>query len=137
MLADNSQSLALRDRGSAQTRGEQVQALLAEKTPWSARLGQDFDVRRYAFDTQLRAVPDFATLAFDGEASALGDALARLARRYRDRPLAGILLFTDGNATDLEALERLIDAAGGEATDSSSCRRSIRCCSATASRPAT
>src|SRR5205807_6313220 len=37
----------------------------------------------------------------DGEASAMSESLAALADRFRGQPVAGILLLTDGNATDL------------------------------------
>src|SRR5207249_4695594 len=38
-----------------------------------------------------------------GRASAIGSALRNLAERYQGRPLAGVLFFTDGNATDIHA----------------------------------
>ena len=107
VLADNSQSMALKDRGADESRGRQAQALAAKPARWPARLGQDFDVRQHAFDTQLRALPDFAELTFDGGASNLGTSLRRVARRYHGRPLAGVLLFTDGSATDADAVEAL------------------------------
>jgi uncharacterized membrane protein len=110
VLADNSQSMGLKDRGADQTRGDQARALASKDAKWPARLGQDFDLRQHAFDTQLKPLADFATLGFDGGASNLGGALQRLARRYHGRPLAGVLLFTDGSATDAETVEKLADA---------------------------
>jgi uncharacterized membrane protein len=41
----------------------------------------------------------------------MGAALERIARRYHGRPLAGVLLFTDGSATDLPAIDRLLTSA--------------------------
>ena len=64
-LADNSQSMTIKGAGAAETRGEQVKALARKPAPWLARLGQDFDLRRHSFDTQLRALSDFDALAFD------------------------------------------------------------------------
>lgn len=101
LLADNSRSLAVRDRGSSTDRGQQLRELLNRETHWQTRLCQDFDVRRYGFDARLRSVEDFAELDSAGTATALAGSLEALARRYRGRPLAGVLLFTDGNATDL------------------------------------
>jgi uncharacterized membrane protein len=49
----------------------------------------------------LQATNDFHELAFDGRSTALGSALRTLTERFQGRPLAGVLLFTDGNATDL------------------------------------
>jgi uncharacterized membrane protein len=102
IVVDNSKSLALADRGSGQTRGAIMQARLAETSPWLTRLAQDFDARRYTFDTTVRPVKDFAReLTLDGQASALATSLTSLDQRYRGQPVAGILLLTDGNATDL------------------------------------
>ena len=101
LLADNSRSLQVYDPGSPRTRGEELRDRLSEKSAWQARLSQDFDVQSYAFDGRLRAVADFAELSLDGDSSALMGSLTALAERFRGRPIAGILLFTDGNATDL------------------------------------
>ncbi len=104
VVADNSQSLRLSDRGDRQSRGQRMRdRLTGDPTPtWLGTLGETFQLRRYLFDARLRRVPDFEALAFDGEASHLGGALRTLAERYRGTPLAGILLFSDGNATDLD-----------------------------------
>ena len=114
VLADNSQSMALRDRGQRRTRGEELKSLAARRANWLSRIGQDFDLRQYAFDTQLRALPEFDTLAFDGGASNLAASLERVVRRYQGRPLAGVLLLTDGNATDAEAVEKLLGRGGAD-----------------------
>ena len=103
VVADNSRSLQLADRGSRQTRGQIFQACLEEKSPWLTRVAQDFDLRRYTFDTTLRPVKDFAELPYDGQASALQGSLTALAERFQGQPIAGILLLTDGNATDLSS----------------------------------
>ena len=44
------------------TRGEWLRDRLGKESPWKTRLEQDFDVRRYAFDSHLRAVDGFDTL---------------------------------------------------------------------------
>ena len=104
VAADNSRSLEIHDSRQRLSRGEQVQARLSESAPWLVRLAQDFDVRRYAFDARLTPVKDFSTLDFTGDSTALHAALASLAERFAGRPIAGVLLFTDGNATDAEGL---------------------------------
>jgi uncharacterized membrane protein len=102
IVADNSRSMQLADGRGGSTRGAAMVARLAKESPWLTRLSQDFDVRQYAFDTTLRPVKDYSReLALDGEASALGGSLQALAQRFRGRPIAGILLLTDGNATDV------------------------------------
>jgi len=100
VLADNSQSLLIRDEEADRTRGEWMRELLTKDPAWQSRLGQDFDVREYAFDTHLRSVDGFDGLTFNGTGSALGTSLSLLARRFQGLPLAGILLFTDGIRTD-------------------------------------
>jgi uncharacterized membrane protein len=100
VVVDNSQSLQVRDEGATQPRSEQFRTLLRADSPWLARVGQDFDIRRFAFDSNLRAVEGFDTLAFDGPASSVGVGLSALSRRFRGLPLAGVLLFTDGLKTD-------------------------------------
>ncbi|WP_435011488.1 glutamine amidotransferase [Tundrisphaera lichenicola] len=105
VVADNSRSLAIRDDDADEDRGDWVRERLKKESPWRTRLGQDFDVRSYAFDSHLRAVEGFDGLSFDGSSSAINGSLSALSRRFKGLPLAGILLFTDGNRTDLGDLD--------------------------------
>lgn len=104
ILADNSQSLLIKDNGE-RTRGDWVRDLLKKDSAWKTRLGQDFDVRGYAFDSHLRAVDGFESLTFDGTGSSLTSSLTALAKRFRGLPIAGVLLLTDGNRTDTGDLD--------------------------------
>ena len=109
ILADHSASLKTSDSKAAKSRGEELAELVAvseqlpgkKTTNWQTRLEQDFDVRRYLFDTRLNNVAEFASLTFDGHATSLQTSLTSLKERFQERPLAGALLLTDGNATDL------------------------------------
>jgi hypothetical protein len=103
LLADDSCSLEIRDPGGGQSRADQATALFADTAAWQQRLRQDFDVRRYAFAERLRAVDRGQDLSFTGGQSSLATALQTVARRFQGRPLAGVLVLTDGNATDLAA----------------------------------
>jgi hypothetical protein len=105
IVADDSQSMQIQDARARASRGELMQRMLLAETPWQTRLGQDFDVRRLAFSTQLRAVDDFSALSFDGVGTSLSTTVDSLARRFRGLPVAGVLLLTDGNATDELSLE--------------------------------
>ncbi len=105
ILADNSQSLQIQDGQSTRTNGDWMRGLLKGESAWKTRLGQDYDVRSYLFDSHLRAVDGFETLTFDGTSTALTTSLEALSKRFRDLPLAGVLLFTDGNRTDLGDLD--------------------------------
>ncbi len=101
ILADNSQSLKVRDDNTTGSRGEWLRDVLRQEAPWRTRLGQDFDVRGYVFDTHLRGVDGFDALTFDGTGTALTGSLGALSKRFHGLPLAGVLLFTDGNRTDV------------------------------------
>jgi uncharacterized membrane protein len=103
VVADNSQSLQIHNRGEARSRGEILRELLTNRQgDWQQPLDDNFEVRRYCFDARLQSTKDFSELDFNGRASRLGSALQTLTERYRNRPLAGIVLLTDGNATDLK-----------------------------------
>ncbi len=117
ILADNSQSMAVYDRGDSRSRGQQIQGLLNTTTGWQKRLSSDFDTRRFIFDAHLRSVDDFAALKFDGDRSSLNAALDSLSRRFRGLPLAGILLLTDGNATDSTPLAGSINERRPKSSD--------------------
>jgi uncharacterized membrane protein len=111
LVADNSMGLQLRDAGAPESRGHQMRAALtASPNPWENKLEETFLLRRYLFDSRLESVRNFAELDFAGRSTALGSALAKLGERFQGQPLAGILLFTDGNATDLD--EGVGDLAG-------------------------
>jgi uncharacterized membrane protein len=100
VVADNSRSLQLKNPGSSQSRGEAIRQEVAADSTWLVRLAQDFDVRKYTFDSHVQPTQDFSQLNFAGEASALTNTLEQLAERYRGQPVAGIMLLTDGNTTD-------------------------------------
>ncbi len=111
ILADDSQSLTIRDPKADAARGELLKKLLTnEEAPWQVRLAQDFDVRRYVFDSRLQSVADFSRLEFAGSRTNLHAVLANLKERFKDRPLAGVLLVTDGIATG--ATSAPFDATG-------------------------
>jgi len=104
LLADNSQSLQIKDAGEPQSRGDILRkTLTTDATRWQSALEENFQVRRYTFDSRLQNTRDFSELNLDGRASSLGNALKTSMERWRGQPVAGMLLFTDGNATDLGA----------------------------------
>ncbi|MBL8851259.1 MAG: FixH family protein [Planctomycetaceae bacterium] len=105
LLVDNSASLQIADHAGGPTRGDQIRDVLARDgmTDWQAALEQQFDVRRYTFDARLETTEHYDELAFDRSSSRLYSAAVMLQQRFQDRPVAGVLLFTDGNATDRSA----------------------------------
>jgi len=102
VVADNSSGMNIRDQGITRSRGEILQAVLqTDNSNWLGTLADTFQVRQYLFDSRLRRTTDFSELNFDGKTSAIGMTLQTITERYKGRPLAGVLLMTDGNATDL------------------------------------
>ncbi|PYK98703.1 MAG: hypothetical protein DME19_11505 [Verrucomicrobia bacterium] len=102
MLADNSQGMQIKDWDESRSRGELLRDLLSVgQSDWLPKLDENFQLRRYLFDARLQSTRDFSELGFEGRASAIGSALRTIAERYRGQPLAGVLLLTDGNATDM------------------------------------
>ncbi|MCH8118736.1 MAG: hypothetical protein IIC00_03280, partial [Planctomycetes bacterium] len=111
VIADNSSGMNVRDREATLSRGEILQAALkVNKSDWLGTLADNFQVRQYIFDSRLRRTTDFSELIFDGKASAIGVSLRTITERYKGRPLAGVLLMTDGNATDMG--EQFYDLSG-------------------------
>lgn len=101
VVVDNSRSLQITDHGNNRSRAEVVRTLLnPQQGKWQATLENSFELRRYFLDSRLQSTKDFSELTFDGRASALNSGSRMLADRFRGRPLAGVLLLTDGNATD-------------------------------------
>ena len=111
VIADNSGGMNVRDQGMDKSRGQILRAALnVDEAGWLGALANNFQVRQYVFDSRLRRANDFSELAFDGKASAIGMTLRTVAERYRDKPVAGVLLMTDGNATDMA--EQSYDLSG-------------------------
>ncbi len=105
IVVDNSESMSLRTAPRSPTRGERVSEVVDPDAQWRVRLAQDFDVRTYAFDARLENADALQALAMNGWASSVAGSLQQLASRLKDRPVAGVLLFSDGNLTDTEAAE--------------------------------
>lgn len=101
VMADDSQSLQIKDRGQSTTRGEQLRQTLDESSSWLSKLVADFDVRRYQVDQRLQSVSSFENFVADQRGSSLLSALEIVSQRFTDRPAAGVMLFTDGNLTGI------------------------------------
>ena len=71
---------------------------------WQTGLEDQFDVRRHRFATRLEAADSYDELQFDQSGSRLYTAARLLKERFRDRPIAGVLLFTEHRAHVLGAL---------------------------------
>jgi hypothetical protein len=110
LLADNSASLAISDSDGRTAPAAAMMAALAGSPlpPWQRGLQETFRTQRFSFDTRLREAMDFASLDFKGAGSALITSIDSLFRRYEKRPLAALVVVTDGNATDAASLQPLL-----------------------------
>ncbi|CAN5915782.1 Ig-like domain-containing protein [soil metagenome] len=112
MLADNSASLALQDPDTGKPFGESLPPIFdhnADNRPaWRSKLEEIFRVHVYSFDDRLHEQNQESKLSFKSPRSALVTSLEGLEQRYKKQPLAALLLFTDGNATDAAQLEKLL-----------------------------
>ncbi|MEM9366678.1 MAG: vWA domain-containing protein [Planctomycetota bacterium] len=92
----------------SQATERQLRELLSAQSSWRVALGQLFDVRSYTTARQLNQIADYESLELSANASSLGAGLQMLQSRFSERPVAGVLLFTDGNATDPERFAELL-----------------------------
>ena len=109
ILIDDSASMNANLGASDKTRHQQALMAMDDETPWRIRLGQMFDVRSFAFDARTRRIQDADQLEASGQSSSLGSALTNIRDRLRHRPVAGVMVWTDGNATDINKASRLAD----------------------------
>lgn len=120
VIADRSQSLNIKNNGEKLTRGDILSKTLESGNQWQVRLAQDFDTRRYWIGKKLESVDEFrfdqindddssvdksSAVTFSDSESRLKTALTTIGNRLSNRPVAGVLFFTDGNATDFQSLE--------------------------------
>ena len=102
LLADNSQGLQIREADSKLSRGDELKRALTDSgANWLGTLRTEFQVRSYVFDRYLRRVQDFGALDFQGDRTSLTRVLRDVRDRFAGQPLAGVVVFTDGNATDV------------------------------------
>lgn len=116
VMADQSRSMQLSSGSTSRTRWEtQLDALNAAE-PALAELAAQFDVRVYAYDTQLTGVElKDGNLLWPakplGKETDIGSSLADATRRELGRRLLGVVLLGDGVQTALEPRVETQDAA--------------------------
>ncbi|MCC9657261.1 hypothetical protein [Rhodopirellula halodulae] len=103
ILVDTSQSMQLQDADAHQSRGDTFAQALADGSPWRTELERTFDVRLFGADSQLSRLSDMDSLDFSGQQSLLQTAIDTIVQRMDGRPVAGALLFSDGNLTDADS----------------------------------
>lgn len=108
ILADDSQSMQaianVSDENSSNDGVEKTPAIwkqaLSSDAPWQQQLGEEFRLRRYRFGSRLEAMDDLDAMTNSQSQTSLFTSLNRVSERFRDLPLAGVVLFSDGQATD-------------------------------------
>ena len=115
ILADNSSGLSVAlDPGkpapSEQLSGALVDADTNLYPDWLSRIDDTFRLQPFLFDSSLRRVDEFSELSFTENRSDLATALSRIRQRFDKRPLAAIVAFTDGNATDADDLDAMLES---------------------------
>lgn len=100
IMMDNSRSMELRPSGSSVSRAQQLRESVQPNASWLMRAGQDFAVKKYLFDQRVQAVEELDKADFKGQYSMLGSAFQTLQSRFAKRPMAGLILFSDGLTTD-------------------------------------
>lgn len=103
IMLDTSQSMQLKAPGATNDRLEKFKQILDPNQNWQTRLQQDFDVRPYRFGRRLETMNEVATVNATETASSILHSLNSLQQRLNRRPLAAVMLFSDGNLTDNES----------------------------------
>ncbi|HEX3726042.1 MAG TPA: hypothetical protein VHV08_07350 [Pirellulales bacterium] len=132
VLVDTSASMALNDPYPQETSFEQAAARLGLENVAALRkqsrleiakrtlagllgpLGADRELSLYGFAHEPTAVAngDLESLSPQGNATALGDALAAALAAHRGQPLAGVLIVSDGQSNGGEDPRKVAEAAG-------------------------
>jgi len=107
VLMDNSQSMGILMQEATKSGRLDLEPSLSDEATWQRKLADDFRLRRYLFDAAVEPVDTFVGRNPVGNESALFQSLKSLRDRYQGQPLAGVLLFSDGNATDRKPEEDL------------------------------
>ncbi len=107
MVADDSASFSLPD-ASGKPVGDAVKSAAGREAAWMKALEKTFRVHGFSFDDRIHERASFEGLQFKGVRSALAGSLDSLVQRHAKRPVAAMLVFTDGNATDAAQLEKMM-----------------------------
>ncbi len=102
ILTDTSASMNVSPKVGGESRATRVGRLLERDNAWREELGKLFEMRSYRFDSRLDSTSEDEVLMSDGDSSLLATSLKGLSQRLAGRPIAGVMVFSDGIATDLD-----------------------------------
>nr|WP_143547615.1 hypothetical protein [Rhodopirellula sp. SM50] len=111
IVVDTSGSMELKIGRSTESWRDRIESDMSADSPVFSSMAQLFETRIYGFDKRLSSASEVADLRRGGTGSRLVENLGELSRRLAGRPVAGVLLMTDGNvpgvAEELEELPEL------------------------------
>jgi hypothetical protein len=110
ILVDTSGSMDLTVGRSETSWRDRIESTFATDSPVYGTLAQAFETRFYGFDKRLSSASEVSGLKRGASGSLLIENLSELAERLSGRPVAGVLLMSDGNVPRLaERLDSLPD----------------------------
>lgn len=100
VMVDASRSMDVAAKAGTESKVDIAKDLLNEQQSWRTRVGQDFDVRDYQFDSNVRLLSNPDQLTATGNRSNVLANLKTIVERHRSKALAGIVLLTDGSTSE-------------------------------------
>ena len=97
ILVDRSKSMDVLNQQRVRQGATSLSSVLDDSSTWLNELTDDFRVRRFLFDSSLEPIEAFGKMEYSGNDSALYSNLSSLKDRFQGKPLAGVLLLTDGH----------------------------------------
>jgi len=98
VLMDDSKSMRIQDAPGSVSRIEAVRQLMEDDKGRGLlpKLKEKFRVRTFRFSLETNRIADQSELTAEGEATDISGALSQVSGEFRDMPLAGIVLVSDG-----------------------------------------
>jgi uncharacterized membrane protein len=96
LIMDDSRSMTIRDIGKFRSRGELGTDLLYGDNGLINRLGKNFRLRVFRFDTVTRRISGPGEFSFKGPRTSLAQSLEHVADELKGLRLSGLVLMTDG-----------------------------------------
>jgi uncharacterized membrane protein len=94
-LFDDSKSMRIQDSVAGVSRIDAVKKQFQDQSILQA-LGDRFKVRTFHFSEDIERIADLSSLNAEGNATDIATALNQVASEFRDMPVAGIVLVSDG-----------------------------------------
>ncbi|MBM3265732.1 MAG: hypothetical protein FJY97_20245, partial [candidate division Zixibacteria bacterium] len=95
VLFDDSKSMSIQDGSGTSSRIDAVKRVFSEQALLET-FGKRFKVRGFRFSSVTERLGDISELTAEGDATDIAGALDQAAGEFRDMPLAGIVLVSDG-----------------------------------------